>query len=713
MASTTTQNAWVRRTFILIFMVLVLSGVALLFITIGYVQERSIMIQDAQRNANAQTATAVEQIDTNFAAVMQTAEQLAADIEGGALPFDQIEARLQADMTANPNVDGYAVTFEPFAFDPDTELFWIYAFRQAGQGIQVSTEPPYNYTLEPVREDDPATSWYRNPLAAGEPIWNAPYFATAAQKYLVEYAVPFRAPGSDTFIGVITIDYTLSDMRRLISELELGTTGYGFIIDQDGTLLAHPNPDQIVNTTIFDIAEQSNNLTMSNGAERALNGEAFTFENTDQLTGQRSWVFYEPIPSTGWALGVVLNQSDFLPNPRARLIGQITIGLVGGLSLYALLMLVLRVYQGTPRRLWVGSSLWTLICVALIVFIWQRTSAINATAGVEVNDQASIERYLNTYIRNADLSIDELTMIPTGIVLQAVDFPSPKSVIINGYIWQRYADDLPNDIVAGVALPQILGPEFTFEEVLREHQDDETVIVWNIGMELRQTFNPSQFPFDNRDIRVRLSPQDLSQNIVLIPDFSAYYLQNPVLLPGIAQGVELNNWAFERSAYSYEAVTFKSNLGLNLRDEFTTTPELVFTVNLNRYFVGPFIAYLLPGLVTALMMFGFMLRERPEDVQEEDDIVNALNYGAALFFVIAIIHTALRDNIAAVGITYLEHLYIILYVMIVLVAVNTFLHVQRPDLRWVQHHNNLIPKLFYWPTIASALLISTLFTFVY
>jgi hypothetical protein len=46
---------------------------------------------------------------------------------------------------------------------------------------------------------------------------------------------------------------------------------------------------------------------------------------------------------------------------------------------------------------------------------------------------------------------------------------------------------------------------------------------------------------------------------------------------------------------------------------------------------------------------------------DEHDLVSALSDAAALFFVMVVAHTALRDSIAAVKMTYLEYLYILLY----------------------------------------------------
>jgi hypothetical protein len=116
-------------------------------------------------------------------------------------------------------------------------------------------------------------------------------------------------------------------------------------------------------------------------------------------------------------------------------------------------------------------------------------------------------------------------------------------------------------------------------------------------------------------------------------------------------------------------------------------------------------------MIAAAMTFGYLVSGR--EVGNKDEIVGVLNYAAALFFVVAVIHTALREQIAAVGITYMEHLYILLYLAIVAVAANVFVVASYPHWQIVQYRNNLMPKVLYWPIFAGGMLLSTLFIFVY
>jgi hypothetical protein len=512
----------------------------------------------------------------------------------------------------------------------------------------------------------------------------------------------------------VTIDYSVADMRALVSQLELGATGYGFVISPSGTFLAHPVPDLVAQQSIYAYAAETQDEAqaerLSQAAAQALNGERVSLEWVDSITGEASWLFFEPIPTTDWALGILLNRSEFAPDTQQTLREQVSILLVIAALIVIGMSLLVRVHRGQPEALSRVSVTFSLLGVGLIVATWYLADTLSDGAGlVEITSEATLDSYLFRYEQQARTGGDVPLRVPTGVFVQAVQFPDPMSVTVNGYIWQRYP--LDTDIARGFMLPQRIGEEATIEEIHREQSDEDELIIWYIGVTLRQLYDPARYPFDTRDITLRLSPLALGEQVVLTPDLLSYSLISPHLLPGLDAEVDVNNWQMESSAFSYAEVAYNSSLGLSQRADYTTVPELRFTVKSERYVLGPFIAYLLPGVVAAMMLFAFLINERAPG--EKQEMSEALNYAAALFFVIAVAHTALRDGIAAVGLSYLEHLYILLYIAIIAIGLNTYYVVKRPNAWLVRYRNNLIVKLLYWPLIVGALLASTLLVFVY
>lgn len=684
-------------------------------------QSRATVEAAAQESATLQAAAAAQRIDASFTQVMAIAHNIVADLESGAQPYDEIQARLRAEVDARPDIDGLAVTFEPFAYDPELRLYQHYIYRTNG-AFDTLDGATYDYSQPPNDQpDSPRTAWYHDPLNNGA-LWNEPFTATGAGKVLIEYGIPFyrvdQPHTRENVAGVVTIDYSLQDMRDLTAALELGATGYGMVFSTSGTFLAHPVPDYVVNQSVFALAPE-----LSDAASRALAGERLTFETVDTVTGESAWAFFEPLPSTEWGLGILLNKSEFMPNAQDNVRQSMLIALSASAFVLCLAAFLLSTPPRRPIAPVVVYSVFCAICLVLITLSWVLAAGLHGTRGTRMADIVSVERYLANYLHslpNGNVTandttgtiIGEMITIPTGVLIQTVEFPTPTSARMNGYVWQSYP--LDSEIEQGVIFQQRIGEEATFDEINRVVQGDREVVIWYFGIELKQNFNPSLFPFDNRAVTLRLAPVDLAHNVILTPDFTAYNLINPRLLPGLDVETRVNNWHIQETSYSYERSAFNADFGLRQRMNFPSPPELHFTINMSRAFLGSFIAYLLPGLVVALMLFAFLINERKQG--DKDEITTTLNYAAALFFVVAISHSSLRDSVGAEGLTYMEYLYILLYVAIIVVAAETFLEVRLKELpKWLPIDRRAIIRmihLLYFPVFLGTLLVVTLALFI-
>ena len=112
------------------------------------------------------------------------------------------------------------------------------------------------------------------------------------------------------------------------------------------------------------------------------------------------------------------------------------------------------------------------------------------------------------------------------------------------------------------------------------------------------------------------------------------------------------------------------------------------------------------------MLFGVLVTS-----SREEDRIGILGFNAtrvlaacsALMFVVLLSHIDLRSSLAAKGIIYLEDFYFVLYLSILVVAVNSIIFTWGLPMRVVQYRDNLIPKLLFWPMVTSQLFALTLF----
>jgi hypothetical protein len=443
-------------------------------------------------------------------------------------------------------------------------------------------------------------------------------------------------------------------------------------------------------------------------ARQALRGKSACADYLDPESGEEVWTMFEPVPSTGWALGLTVHKGEYVAPPRATLRRMVAVALAVAGALLFLLALAARVERGTEGGLWAAAAAFSLLSAGVIVLTWGLARGLREPQGVAVTSRTAVERYLEHYAAALKRS-ERPHLVPTGLQLTALKFPDAASVTVTGYVWQRYPASVPPEVARGFLLPQRLGEEVTVQELERVRQGAEEVVVWFVVATLQQAYDPAQYPFDRRAVTVRLLPAELSANVVLTPDLAAYPLLSPKALPGVGEDVRVNNWHFRGSFFSYRMAP-PAALGLAGRAERARTPELQFVIEAQRNFVGPFIAYLVPAVVAAGLTFALLLSGR--ELGSRADLLAGLSYVAALFFVIVLAHTALRDGVAAVGITYLEHFFILLYAMVALAVLNAFLVATRPDAWLARHGGNLVPKLAFWPVYTGVLLLSTLAVFV-
>ena len=99
---------------------------------------------------------------------------------------------------------------------------------------------------------------------------------------------------------------------------------YAFLTDTDGTIIAHPDQDYILNVNILESeafpAEISDNFEdIKNGSTRLLN---FTYDNINYD------VFADTIRQTGWITFLIVNRDEMMAPVRNQLISFITISLI-------------------------------------------------------------------------------------------------------------------------------------------------------------------------------------------------------------------------------------------------------------------------------------------------------------------------------------------------------------------------------------------------
>ncbi len=126
-----------------------------------------------------------------------------------------------------------------------------------------------NMFLEPYEElpntyDPTSRPWYKEALATNDYIITDPYQDAVSGDMVVSIAKSIYDNGN--LVGVLGIDLNLGAFVKGIEKVEVGETGYLYIIAPDGTVLYHPN-SSFLGTNLYDTVPELVKVKSENEGE--------------------------------------------------------------------------------------------------------------------------------------------------------------------------------------------------------------------------------------------------------------------------------------------------------------------------------------------------------------------------------------------------------------------------------------------------------------
>lgn len=663
----------------------------------------------AKQTARARVATAAAEIGGQLRKLTVLADGVARDLGSGALQKNDLDARLKREAEAtSPKVFAVGAFFAPFAFDPQRKLYGVVFRRRAGQYTRIQVEEIYDYTAR-------SFEWYRSTLESGA-TWHEPFFGRASESLISPYCTAFTLTGSTAPSGIICVTYSLDDVRGLVDSLHLGQTGYGFLLSRQGALLAHPEREYVRNAAkLAEIAEARRDAKLRVFAERAIRGERGDMDDRDLVTGERTWTFQEPVPSTGWSLVTVVLPDELLSRgTHLRHSAVMLVALAVVLAISAMLRFIVRRYES-------AAVLWSAAVFASSVFItgigtlwWIERSVTSGRDRVLLVDQAGVANFVADRERRAEKThLLPPARLPTGIFVQSIAFTTPHTVAVSGYVWQKYDMRTLRGLEQGIVLPEWVPEQDVLQEAYRRIEGNVEIVGWFFKATLREPADYRKFPVDSHEIRIRLWPKVRDANVILVPDLDAYRYVIPTSLPGLERGFMLPGWRVTRVFFAYSTHDYGTDFGLATVGASEGHPELSLYVAIERNLVDAIISNLVPLFVAALMLFAMLIIDTRDQTKAKRfgfSTSTVLSTSAALLFVMLLAHVQIRSQIASQQIMYLEYFYFTSYLAIVGVSLNAFLLAASFCPRVIAYRDNLIPKLLFWPALWGVLFVITLGT---
>ncbi len=151
-------------------------------------------------------------------------------------------------------------------------------------------------------------------------------------------ASPIKNNGQIT--GVLTATLDANFMSNLVKGIKLGESGYAFIINREGTTIAHPNNELVIKQyNIIKAATQEQGLKeLAALTQKMIKGGSGSGEYSYQ--GTKKVLAYSSVAGTSWSLAIAVNRDQLLAGTnslRNQLI-MATLGLIL-LGLFSALLL--------------------------------------------------------------------------------------------------------------------------------------------------------------------------------------------------------------------------------------------------------------------------------------------------------------------------------------------------------------------------------------
>ncbi len=587
---------------------------------------------------------------------------------------------------------------------------------------QKTTIPfPYDYS-------DTTTSgkyWYSEKLKTGS--WTTPYLGAANNTLVVSYRSPIiKDTMKNLNDGVVCLDYALGYIQEEVAKLNLYRKGYGIIIDEDSLIISHPSSKylgkkitEVISNEAFSKIEalpEKQFLPIKTYKDRIVDRNLY-FKHTLHIVNTNAPIVYKAIIilKESETLSVFNTQSINLIQRVKSLRLQIICGLTLTIALFVFWFFLL---SGNTRA-WLLIMLQSAVFIIgtlIIIYIQLKTPSYSfSNTDIEITNTTELDAYLNAFKREHKKR--KPLLVKTGLFIQNVKFSSANDLHISGYFWQKV--DNPSIIKSKFregSLTTILEPDFPEAEYLELKLENENngLIQWYFSAEIRQSFDYSNYPFDEENIWLRVRPKKAYQDqLLFIPDFASYskftsqtdyYLDTDTkeenLKNGLEEDVFIEGYKIIRTFFSVRDRLYSNSFGeFDLKESYSH-PELYFNISIKRRFLEVFIVYFIPILVTVFLLFTVLMtytRNSKENELYGFNVSTVLAFCASLFFVIIVSHMSLRDTLQTENIIYLEYFFFCLYFLITVVSIGAFAFSSSTTITIFKKNNGEIIKMMYWP----------------
>jgi sigma-B regulation protein RsbU (phosphoserine phosphatase) len=328
---------------------LVLGGTSLVLTAVlvyNYVYSRKIILSEAEQRATNLALSVARRIEQEFRAIEKVPSSLAGFMETGQWDKQTLPQLIERVVKDNSEIFGATVAFAPNGLGEGLPAYAPYYYKtKNGLKFEQLATDSYNYFIK---------DWYHIPEVLAAPVWTEPYFDEGGGGIIMTtYSFPWLEHGGGAsgkrLKAIITADVSLEWLTDLVSSLQVGRTGFGFIVSETGTFVTNPHADLIMRQSMFSLADEYRDPKLRQ-IGRAMTREASGFvEFVWPLTGEDALLAYARIPSPGWSFAAVFPKKELFAE-LTTLHREVALGAVAGITFLLFVSILVARSLALPLR---------------------------------------------------------------------------------------------------------------------------------------------------------------------------------------------------------------------------------------------------------------------------------------------------------------------------------------------------------------------------
>ncbi len=272
-----------------------------------------------------------------------------------------IDEALLADLNTTAYLDFYAPSF----LSAHPEVAGLYYINTAGattyypninlaQNVQPDFDPrkEFFFTIADPQNDP-----------THEPKWTDVYLDPAGQGLIVTLSIPLYK--NNVFQGVMAADVQLAKISERIANIKPGNTGYAFLVDSTGHILAMPEQGYKLYEIEPEVINANDSPRLSilvkgpfdlqEATSRIINGEINLA--VIQTNNENSFIAFAPLKTPNYRLAVVAPQSEF--TAAIEKTNSETTFRVQSITRNSAFLLAILLIGGLLVSLWIGQIITT------------------------------------------------------------------------------------------------------------------------------------------------------------------------------------------------------------------------------------------------------------------------------------------------------------------------------------------------------------------